>query len=719
MFTEKKYPNLFKPIKIGNLIAKNRINFEPTAISCSNADGSVSELDIAQYSEIAKGGYGMVSMGGCTPDSKTGRVTVTGLIIDDDNMIPGLTRLAKAIHKYGALAVPQIQHPGRQCPMPKDSYYSTNDAVVQLPWSAGHEIVFANAEEKGKPIKAMTTEQILEQIELWSLAAWRCQQAGFDAVCLHAAHGYLLSAFMSPYLNRRIDRFGGNFENRMRFPLAIIKEIHNKCGDDFPVIVRFSANEWVPGGIDHEEAKKIAVALEQGGAAALDLSQCIQETPGAGFDPMHYDEGWTLPSAEAVKPLVKIPVIISHALRTPEFCEKILAEGKADMIGMCRQALADPYWPVKVQLGKEDKIRKCISCLTGCWQESLMSMHEISCAVNPMCGDLDYYRMDKGKAERSFKIGIVGGGPGGMETARWAVIKGHEPTIFEKSDELGGAALGCCMVPGKEKMKWAPDYLRNEMRDLGVEIKMNHIPTLEELKQFDVVINATGAVSYVPEVIGHKEKVVPFEEVLACPKTTCEFYPKDSGRKNRKLGEKVIVWGDHYAAADTVAFLGAAGKDVTVVTDRKEFGSTVEVIHMYVLRKRMAQSDAEALHSRPYKYPVKVLENSTIYEIRENEAVVIDNKFNRTIVPFDDIVTCYTTPNISLAETFSKLEAEGIYVYTIGDAKTPRNLHAAIKEGADFIVKILDKDMLINPNHAIAGNLPPDVRVDLGFETIK
>ncbi len=159
----------------------------------------------------------MINIGGVTPDSKTGRVTVTGIIADEDNMIPGLARLAKSIQKYGALAIPQITAPGKAMPDAQRQYLSTNDSVVKLPWSAGHEIVFANAEEKGKEIKAMSTAEILDQVENFSLAAWRCQAAGMDAVCLHAAHGYLLSAFLSPYLNRRIDRFGGSFENRMLF----------------------------------------------------------------------------------------------------------------------------------------------------------------------------------------------------------------------------------------------------------------------------------------------------------------------------------------------------------------------------------------------------------------------------------------------------------------------------------------------------------------------
>lgn len=712
MSTEK-YPNLFKPLRIGSMVAKNRINFEPTAISCSNADGSVSELDMAVYGEVAKGGYSMINIGGCTPDSKTGRVTVTGVIADEDNMIPGMTLLANSIQKYGALAIPQIQHPGRQCPMPKGSYLSTNDMVIKLPWSAGHEIVFANAEEKGKEIKAMSTSEILDNIELWSLAAWRCQQAGFDGVCLHAAHGYLMSAFMSPYLNRRIDRFGGSFENRMLYPLSVIKEIKNKCGKDYPVIVRYSANEWVPGGIDSDEAIKIAVALEQGGADALDLSQCIQETPGAGFDPMQYKEGWTTYSAEAVKPHVKIPVIISHQLRSPEYMESIIAEGKADMVGQCRQALADPYFPLKVQMGKEEKIRKCISCLTGCWQESMMAKKNIACAVNPICGDLEFYNMDKSPCKKSLKIAIVGGGPGGMEAARWAVMKGHKPTIFEKKQEMGGAILGCCLVPDKDKMKWEADWLRHEVRDLGVEVILGKVPTFNELSAYDVVLNATGAVSYVPEVNGVKDKVVSMEAAFACPKVNCEFYPKDSGRKPAKLGEKVVVWGDHYGAADLVAYLASVGKDVTVVTDRKEFGSSVEVIHMYVLRKRMAQGDAEALSSKPYKYPVKVFQSARLYDIGEKQVKIIDKDMNITTIPADDVVTCYTRSNVEMAGIFDKLEETGIPVVTIGDAKSPRNLHAAVKEGAQYIIRLDPDNLIKNPNGALLQDLPLDVKGQL------
>lgn len=696
------FTNLFKPIRIGNMEVPNRIVHVPTDISSSNADGSVSERDIHHHAEIAKGGTGLIIVGATTPDAKTGRPTVTCLVADADNYIPGLARLAEAIHSYGAKCAVQLQHPGRQCAIPRYNTMSTNDMVLKLPWSAGHEIVYENAEEKGKPVRAMTTKEVLEMIDLFSEAAWRVKQAGFDAVELHAAHGYLISQFMSPYLNRRIDRFGGNFENRMRFPLAIIDQIKKKCGKDFPILVRYSVDEWVPGGRELEESKLVAKEFERAGVAALDLSQCVQESPGAGFDPMYYDEGWTMYASDAIKKVVNIPVINSHSLRNPEYCDRIIAEGKADMVGLARQLLADPYWPLKAKLGKVKSIRRCISCLTGCWQESMMAKKEIACAINPGCGNTAYANIKK--VNKSLKLAVVGGGPAGMEAARIATLRGHKVTIYEKSGELGGAILSCCVVPGKEKMKWYADWIRNEIRELGIEVKLHHAPTVNELKEYDIILNATGAKSYVPKVFGQeRNKVIGFEKVLACQKRTCEFYP--GNRKMHKVGQRVLVWGDHYPAADTAAFLASIGKQVTIVTEKREFGSTIEVIHMYVLRKRFNQSDAEALNSKPFDYPVRVITNSTIYEIREGEVVIEDKEFNRTTLEVDTIVTCHTEPNV---EFLNQLRSAGLKVVNVGDSLKPRNLHAAVKEGAGFGLN-LDEDLLFNPNNAIVNELPIDV----------
>jgi 2,4-dienoyl-CoA reductase-like NADH-dependent reductase (Old Yellow Enzyme family)/thioredoxin reductase len=697
-----KYPNLFSPIKIGNMVLKNRIVHVPTDVSSSHADGSVSERDIHHHAEIAKGGVAMLIVGATSPDSKTGRPTVTGLVADGDNYIPGLARLAKCIQRYGAKAVCQLQHPGRQASLPRHNYMSANDRVIKLPWSAGHEIVYENAEEKGKAVRAMSTEEVLDMIELFAEAAWRVKAAGFDGVELHAAHGYLISDFMSPYLNNRNDRFGGSYENRMRFPLAIIAKIKEKCGYDYPVLVRYSVDEWVPGGRELEESIQVAKTFEEAGVVALDLSQCIQETPGAGFDPMQYPEGWTIYASEAIKKAVSIPVINSHSLRNPDYCEQIVAEDRTDMVGLSRQLLADPYWPLKAQYGKTEDIRRCISCLEGCWQESMMAKKEIACAINPACGRAEFDEMKPTKQPLS--IAIIGGGPAGMEAARRAAIIGHKVTLFEKTKELGGAILGCCMTPGKEKMKWYADWLRVQIAKLPIKVMMETEPSISDLKDFDAVVNATGASSYVPDgVYGNKERILEFEKVIACPKVNCEYHP--GGRKPVKVGEHVVVWGDGYPAIDTATFLASIGKKVTIVTDKKEFGSGTEVIHMYVTRKRFNQADAEALHSKPYKYPVTVIENSRIREVLDQGILIEDKSFGTTLLECDDIVSCHVRSNDTF---YHKLLEAGIYAFNIGDSTVPANLSQAVREGAEFVLN-LDESMIINANGAVVNHIPLEI----------
>jgi 2,4-dienoyl-CoA reductase-like NADH-dependent reductase (Old Yellow Enzyme family)/thioredoxin reductase len=695
------FPHLFSPIQLGNIELANRVVHVPTDISSSHADGEVSERDIAHHGDIARGGAGFIIVGATTPNARTGRPTVTCLVADGDNYVPGLARLAESMHRYGSKCAVQLQHPGRQCAIPRYNTLGANDRVLKLPWSAGHEIVYENAEEKGKEIRESSIAEILELVDQFSEAAWRVKQAGFDAVELHAAHGYLLSEFMSPALNRRTDRFGGSFENRMRFTLAIVDQIHKKCGKSFPVLVRYSFDEWIPNGRTLDEGVEIARELERAGCAGVDLSMGLQESPGAGFDPMHYPQGWATYAAEATKKAIRIPVITSHSLRDPEYCEQIIAEDKTDLVGLSRQLLADPYWPVKAQYGRIRSIRKCISCLGGCWQESLMAKHEIACSINPGCGNPAFAHMER--SATPIRVAVVGGGPAGMEAARVATTRGHVVTLFEQAGELGGALLYCCLVPGKEKMRWYLDWIRDQMMDLNVDIRLKHAPTVEELRSFDVVVNATGAISYVPDVIGNADDVIPFEEAMACPKIACDCHP--GARKMHKMGQRVLLWGDHYPAVDTIAFLASIGKDITVVTENREFAAECEVIHMYVARKRFAQGDAEVLESRPYKHPVTVLTQTTVREIRDGEVVLQDKDFNLTTLAVDSIVGCHTRPRLEL---FEELRAAGIHVINVGDSVRPRNLYFAVKEGAGIGLAV-NEHLLFNPNHAVVNDLPLDV----------
>ena len=695
------FPHLFSPLQLGNMELPNRIVHVPTDISSSHADGEVSERDLHHHTDIARGGTGFVIVGATTPHRESGRPTVTCLVADGDNYIPGLARLAEGMHRYGAKCAVQLQHPGRQSAIPRYNTLGATDRVLKLPWSAGHEIVFENADEKGKEIREASIAEILELVDLFSEAAWRVKQAGFDAVELHAAHGYLLSEFMSPFLNMRTDRFGGSFENRMRFPLAVIDAIQKKCGKSYPVLVRYSFEEWCEGGRGIDEGIETARLLERVGVAAIDLSMGMQESPGAGFDPPPYPQGWATYAAEATKKAVKIPVITSHSLRDPDYCEQILAEGKTDLVGLARQLLADPYWPVKAKYGRVKSIRRCISCLGGCWQESLMAQKEIACSINAACGNPAY--ADMRTTAKPVKVAIVGGGPAGMEAARIAAERGHQVTLFEKHAELGGAMLYVCLVPGKEKMRWYLDWIRDQLLDLDVDIRLGHAPTVEELREFDIVLNATGARSYVPEVAGDAAGVVPFEEAMACPKIACECHPGE--RRMRKLGKRVLLWGDGYAATDTAAFLADIGKDLTIVTENREFAADCEVIHMYVLRKRFEQGDAEVLDSRPYKHPVTVITSTTVESIDGSTVVLRDKDFERTTIEVDDVVTCHTRP---LTGLFEELRGAGVPVINVGDLVRPRNLYQAVKEGSDFGLAV-DEHLLFNSNHAILNQLPMDV----------
>jgi hypothetical protein len=266
------------------------------------------------------------------------------------------------------------------------------------------------------------------------------------------------------------------------------------------------------------------------------------------------------------------------------------------------------------------------------------------------------------------------------------------------------------MVPGKEKMRWYLDWIRDQLLELHVDIRLAHAPTVDELRAFDLVLNATGARSYVPPVVGDTSRVVPFEETMACPKVACECHP--GGRKMHKLGARVLLWGDHYAATDTAAWLADIGREVTIVTENREFAAETEVIHLYVLRKRFAQGDAEVLSSRPYKHQVTVLTDTTVAEIRDTEVVLQDKDFRRTTIQVDDIVTCHTRP---VLELFDELKAAGVHVLNVGDSVRPRNLYHAVKEGAGFGLEV-DEHLLFNPNGAILNDLPLDVLAQLSRE---
>jgi NADPH-dependent 2,4-dienoyl-CoA reductase/sulfur reductase-like enzyme len=584
---------------------------------------------------------------------------------------------------------------------------SATDMVANIPASAGHEVVYAMAEAKGKSVREMSGEEIYDLIDKFAEGAWRLQEAGFDAVELHGAHGYLIAQFMSPYVNKRNDRFGGSFQGRMRFPLEIVHAIQYKCGPEFPIGIRYSGEEYIEGGRVLEETVRAAKLFEEHGVSYLDISAGIFEVPGPTMDPMYYPQGWNTYTAEEVKKNVKIPVITSHTLRDPDYCEKILAEGKADLVGLSRQMVADPYWANKAKAGQKEEIRKCISCLVGCWQESLMIKREMRCAINPAVGDERFIHF--GPAEKKLNIAVVGGGPGGMETARIATLRGHKVTIFEKSEELGGAILYCCTVHGKAKMRWYADWQRRQMAKLGVEVRYKSVPKPEELKKFDAVVVATGASVKRPDIPGiDSKRVCTFEDVLRCKMKNCEYWPKGGKEEPATVGDTVLVWGDYYGAADAVERLAYEGKKVYAVTHNKEYAPWMEPCHKDVMEKRFKGGNGEALSGKTFAHPVTVIAKSSVLEIREGgEVVLVNDKFERSVLKVDNVVLADVQADDSLYRSYA---AAGLAVVKIGDVKKVRNLRGAVTDGANLGLT-LDKDLQLNANQAAIADLPTGIQL--------
>lgn len=698
-----QFPHLFSPVRIGNVLVPNRICHVPTDISSANADGSVNARVIAYHEQVAKGGCGLIIVGASTPDRATGRPTVTCISVDEDPMIPGLSELAEAMHRHGARCAVQIQHPGRQAAWPRKDLVSASDQIVSLPGSAGHEVVYAEQVAKGKSIRAMTVEEIYDLVEKFAEAAWRVQQAGFDCVELHAAHGYLIAQFMSPYVNKRHDRFGGSFLGRMMFVLEIIARIKSKCGRDFPIGVRYSGEEWVEGGRTLPESVRVAQLLEEHGAAFLDISAGIFEAPASVMDPMYYPQGWNTYAAEEIKRHVKVPVITSHTLRDPEYCEKILADGKADLVGLSRQMIADPYWANKAHSGKTQEIRRCISCLVGCWQESLMIKRHLRCAINPAVGDERFLHLEP--VRRPCRVAVVGGGPGGMEAARIATLRGQKVTLFEKSGELGGAILYCCTVPCKHKMRWYADWLRQQIKKLGIAVSLGVSPGPEQLRGFDAVILATGSRTVRPDVPGvDLPTVCTFQDVLRCKMTHCEHY-FEGKRPPIECGRTVLVWGDHFAAADTADRLAGEGRKVYIVTENREFAAWMEPCHRDVMNKRFRGSNGEGLKGKPFDHPVTVITNTTICEIRPGTVTLMDRNFHKCTLCVDNVVLAKVEPDDAL---YTELIGAGVRAVRIGDAAQVRNLRAAVTEGANAGLTI-DEGLALNANQAMISRPPTEV----------
>jgi len=633
-----KFPKLFEPIKVGHLELKNRIVFPPIATNLAHVSGEVSDVQIFHYHRIARGGAALVIVENSCIAYPEARHGATQPRIDSDEFVPGLARLARAVHDAGALVSIELTHPGLN---------------ASLKFNGGLRPVAPSAvrlRKDGIIPKELTENEIEELVEKYAYAALRARRAGFDMVELQGAHGLLINQFLSPLTNRRKDRYGGSRENRLVFVREVVDRIRQLCGDGFPVTIRHAVDDMREGGIDLEEGKALARGLEEIGIDMIqaDLGFCPREMR---LEPMPYPQGWRSYLAGALKEVVSVPVAAVGTIREPEFAEQLLEREEADLVALGRTLLADPDWPLKAKAGEVRRIRRCIGC-GECVKARHSEDRPIRCGVNPTVGEGEpFARLER--TERPKKVLVVGGGPAGMEAARVAALRGHDVRLVEKGDRLGGTLNIASVPPGKDKIRWLVEYYEAELPSLGVEVVLGSEVTREAVEEVrpDVVILATGSAWPRPDIPG-----------VDLP---CVVHATDILRGTEVEGNDVVVIGGGLLGLETALFLASQGKKVTVLKRYKTIAEDLEPIYRdYMLRE---------LRERK----VGIVTEVDVERIGQGLVVVRDKEGNISELSCDVVVLARDP----IPERKLLKELEGLDVIPIGDCVRPGRIVDAVRDG--------------------------------------
>jgi 2,4-dienoyl-CoA reductase-like NADH-dependent reductase (Old Yellow Enzyme family)/thioredoxin reductase len=632
---QKQFPKLFEPGRIGSLELKNRLVMPPMATNYALKNGEVTQRQIDYYEERAKGGIGLIIVEVSCVDSPVGKGMVRQIAIDDDKFISGLSKLAKAIKRHGAGAAIQLHHAGRQA----SSKITGHQPVAPSPIPGS----------EGEKPRELTPEEIAALIARFAAAAERATKAGFDGVEIHGAHGYLISQFLSPLSNHRHDTYGGSVENRARLLTDIIKASRERIGKDYPLWCRLSAMEIsADGGITPEETQIVARLAEKTGVDAIHVS--AHQVGPARRPPMAQPPCNFVPYAQAVKEVVSVPVIAVSRI-PPEIAEDVIRDGKADFVSIGRQLLVDPSLPQKAQAGKIEDVRPCIYCLT-CLDSISWRREGVCCVVNPTLGRERDFELKPAKSPK--KVVVVGGGPGGMEAARVAVLRGHKVVLFDEGEELGGQLLLAAKPPFKGTLETFRQYLVKQVTKLGVELRLRQKFTIGMAKELkpDVVVLATGVTPLIPQIPGiRSKKVIQASQVLMGAET----------------GERVVVIGGELVGCETALLLMERGKKVTIMRRGPELATKVHRLIREPMLARLKYKGASILTGVEYQ------------EIRDASVVIKTATGEKKIIEADTVVLAAgAVPNTELRDA---LKGKVAQVLSVGDCVEPRSIMEAVEEG--------------------------------------
>ena len=634
------YPHLFSPISIGRLEIPNRIVMSPMGTNYAADTGAVSDRLIRHYVERARGGTGLIIVENTTVQYPLGRGGARHLRIDADEFTPGLNRLAEAVQRQGARVAIQLNHSGALTSAARAG--ATPVGPSDVPVAPGGTIP-----------RPLTIAEIDEIVRYFVAAGLRAQKAGFDAIEVHGAHGYLLSEFLSPYTNRRTDEYGGSLENRLRFPLRVIQGLRHILSLHFPIWMRINGEDFVEGGLGLDEVKVIAQALVAAGLDALHVSAALPSARQKQVEPMRYEQGWKLYLATAIRNAVGVPVMATSVIREPAFAEQAIAEGQTDLVVIGRGLLADPNWANKAACGQAERINRCISCNVCLWSRSVQDIG-LRCTVNPFLGreeDLDFE-----PAVTPKRVMVVGGGPAGMEAAWAASQRGHQVTLCEQTDRLGGMLQIGSRPPGKDKLLWLLDMLNRQLVETHVDIRLSTRVTRDivEYARPDVVILATGTLPWLPPLQGLESPNVVIAWDVLRDEVSIE-------------NEQVAIIGGGMVACETAVLLAGQGNRVTLVEMLEDLAQDVEPTTRMDLLQHLSE-----LGIRSYvRCQARLVQADGVYcELQDGQEVVI---------PAERVVlSAGSRPARELAD---ELRAVDIPFRLIGDCRQPRQLVHAIYDG--------------------------------------
>ncbi|WP_296259687.1 MULTISPECIES: FAD-dependent oxidoreductase [unclassified Pseudomonas] len=652
------YPRLFEPLKLRSLTIPNRIVMAPMSTNLASRDGNVTAQQIAFYQARAEGGTGMIIVEFCCVDGDTGRSEHRQLTLASLSQVAGHQRLVEAIRSAGAVACLQLQH-GGQGAKPELIANGVALAPSDIPSRRDPSRLMA---------RSMTDDEIEHVIESFGRCAELGVLAGYQAIELHGAHGYLLTSFLSPFSNHRDDRWGGDEERRLTFARRVIARVREAIGDR-PLIYRLSADEFTPQGLNIDDMVRIAPKLVDAGLDALHVSIGLGWT---SFDkvvePMSAPEGWRLPYTRRIRQAVSVPVISVGQIRWPATAERAIVDGDTDMIALGRPLLADPEWANKARYGDASVIRPCTSC-NYCVSMSSGADGRIGCAENPRTGrELDALP-DAGN-RRGERAVVIGGGPGGMAAALMLQQAGFATELYESRASLGGGLIASAAPPFKEKLEWYRSYLRHQLQHSDVAVHVNSPADIDTVNAASpaLVLLANGA----------RPRRLAIEGIdHPCVRDAYEVLMGDGAPlADADESVQVMVYGGGETGCETAELLAEQGYRVVLVSRSatRQLARAAEAIYRSVLLKRLLENPR-----------IEVVEHSHVQRIEASGQVhLVDAQGQtRTIRVTEVLIAQGRVPDDTLLKQLLKAE---LPFAAIGDARQGGRIGDAVQDAYQAVM---------------------------------